>query len=350
MFASVLLAFALLVPQQTQSPISQQPATQQPAVQQPAVQQPVVQQPAVQPPAVGTPPQQQELPPRTTTIPEGATIPAIEQSEAFDILHHVLDERELKTPFGYIHLPPAGTWMLGPIDMTPTKYVVFIWLIGLIMLAVFIPTGMAAKRCREQGECPRGGHGAMEAIILFFRDQVIMPNIGHGGERYVPFVITLFFFILIGNLIGLVPYGAGATANISVTAGLALMSLVVIETAGMRALGPAGYMRTIVYWNHDLPLYMRIPMAAIMTPVEILGKLAKPFALAVRLMANMTAGKIVIYAVIGLIFVFGSWAVAVAPLFMVVALTFLKIFVAFLQAYVFALLTSVFIGLIMHAH
>ncbi|HUO83801.1 MAG TPA: F0F1 ATP synthase subunit A, partial [Thermoanaerobaculia bacterium] len=122
------------------------------------------------------------------------------------------------------------------------------------------------------------------------------------------------------------------------------------ETAGMRALGPVGYMRTIVYWNHDLPLPMRIPMAMIMTPVELLGKVAKPFALAVRLMANMTAGKIVIFAVIGLIFVFGSWAMVVAPLAMVVALSFLKIFVALLQAYVFSLLTSVFIGLIMHAH
>jgi F-type H+-transporting ATPase subunit a len=91
-------------------------------------------------------------------------------------------------------------------------------------------------------------------------------------------------------------------------------------------------------------------MLLIMTPVEILGKLAKPFALAIRLMANMTAGKIVLYAVVGLVFVFGSWAVAVAPIAMAVALTFLKIFVAFLQAYVFALLTSVFIGLIRHAH
>jgi F-type H+-transporting ATPase subunit a len=329
MFASVLLAVALLIAPQQGVGLEAQPAT--------------VEQP-------GVPPQQQVDVPETRTIPEGASIPAIEQSEAFDILHHVLDERELKTPFGYVHLPAAGSWMLGPIDITPTKYVVFLWLIGFLMLAVFIPTGMSAKRCRERGECPRGAHNAIEAMILFFRDKVIMPNIGHGGERYVPFVLTLFFFILIGNLIGLVPYGAGATANISVTASLALMSLVVIESAGMRTLGPAGYMRTIVYWNHDLPLYMRVPMAVIMTPVEILGKLAKPFALAVRLMANMTAGKIVIYAVIGLIFVFGSWAIAIAPVFMVVALTFLKIFVAFLQAYVFALLTSVFIGLIMHAH
>ncbi len=271
--------------------------------------------------------------------------------DEIDILHHVLDERQIEVPFlGYVYLPEGGSWMLGPIDLTPTKYVVFVWLIGLLMIAIFLPAGRMAKRAKEGGAAPRAGHNAIEAIVLFFRDKVVMPNVGHGGEQYVPFVITLFFFILIGNLIGLVPFGAAATANISVTAALAIMAFVVIESAGMRALGPAGYMRTIVYWNHDLPLVVRIVMSAIMTPVEILGKFAKPFALAIRLMANMAAGKIVIYAVLGLIFLFGSWAIAIAPVTMIVALSFLKIFVALLQAYVFALLTSVFIGLITHAH
>ena len=271
-------------------------------------------------------------------------------ADEIDIMHHVLDAHEIETPFGYIHLPPAGSWMLGPLDITPTKYVVFVWLIGLLMLAIFVPVGLAARRSSENGDSPKAGHNAIEAIVLFFRDKVIMPNVGHGGEKYVPFVITLFFFILLGNLIGLVPYGAAATANISVTAGLAILSFLVIEAAGMRALGPVGYTRTIVYWNNDLPLAMRIPMALIMSPVELLGKFAKPFALAVRLMANMTAGKIVLYAILGLIFLFGSYVIAIAPVVMVVALSFLKIFVALLQAYVFALLTSVFIGLIMHAH
>jgi F-type H+-transporting ATPase subunit a len=287
----------------------------------------------------------------TRTIPEGATIPAIEAEHAeFDILHHVLDERELKTPFGYIHLPPAGSWMVGPIDMTPTKYVVFLWIMGVLTIALLLPAGLAAKRRQAGGDYPRGGHNAIEAIVLFFRDKVVMPNVGHGGEKFVPFVTALFFFILIGNLLGLVPYGAAATANISVTAGLALLAFLVIESAGMRALGPVGYLRTVVYWNNDLPLLMRVPMMIIMSPVELLGKIVKPVALAIRLMANMTAGKIVIYAIIGLIFVFGNYWIAAAPVIMVVALTFLKIFVAFLQAYVFTLLTSVFIGLITHSH
>jgi F-type H+-transporting ATPase subunit a len=293
---------------------------------------------------------QQPLPtPPDQTVPAGASIPAVEESAANEILHHILDERVIKTPMGYIQLPEARSWMLGPIDVTPTKYVVFLWLTGLLVLALLIPAGQAAKRRRAEGGAPKGGHNAIEAMVLFFRDQVVMPNIGHGGERFVPFVLTLFFFILIANLMGLLPYGGSVTANVSVTAALALMSFVVIEFAGMQAQG-VHYLNTIFYWNKELPLPMRVIMLLIMTPVEILGKLAKPFALAIRLMANMTAGKIVLYAVVGLIFVFGSYAFAIAPILMAVALTFLKIFVGFLQAYVFALLTSVFIGLIRHAH
>ena len=270
-------------------------------------------------------------------------------SGEFDILHHILDAREIETPFGAIHLPPAGSWMVGPIDMTPTKHVVFLLLTAVIVLGMLLWAGGAAKR--SHGQSPRGRrHNAVEALVLFLRDQVAMPNIGHGGERYVPFVITMFFFILISNLLGLLPWGSTATANISVTAGLALMSFVVIEVAGMRALGPKGYLSTIVYIPHGLPKWLVPLMAVIMTPVELLGKVVKPIALAIRLFANMTAGHVLLLAIIGLIFVFGSFAVAVAPVIMAVALTFLEIFVAFLQAYIFALLTSVFIGLITHAH
>ena len=118
----------------------------------------------------------------------------------------------------------------------------------------------------------------------------------------------------------------------------------------MRALGPRGYLGTIVYVPHGLPRWIVPIMVLIMTPVEILSKLTKPFALAIRLFANMTAGHVVLLAIIGLIFLFGSFAIAVGPVLMAVALTFLEIFVAFLQAYIFALLTSVFIGLIRHAH
>ena len=107
-----------------------------------------------------------------------------------------------------------------------------------------------------------------------------------------------------------------------------------------------GYLNTIFYWNKDLPLAMRIPMFIIMSPVEVIGKLTKPFALAIRLFANMTAGHIVVLALIGLIFSFGSWFVAGAPVLMAVAIMMLELFVALLQAYIFTLLASVFIGLV----
>jgi F-type H+-transporting ATPase subunit a len=290
----------------------------------------------------------QEIQPPPPTVPAQETVAEVPEGD--DIMHHVLDERVLKVPWGYVDLPPARSWMVGPIDMTPTKYVVFLWITGMLTLALLLPAASAAKRARARKEAPRGGHNVIEALVLFLRDEVVMRNIGHGGEKYVPFVVTLFFFIVVANILGLVPYGGSVTASISVTATLALMSLIAIETAGMAALGFKGYMATIFYWNKDLPIALRVLMLVILSPVELLGKLAKPFALAVRLMANMTAGKIVIYSLIGLIFIFGSWWIFWGPVLMTVALTFLKIFVAFLQAYIFALLTSVFIGLIRHAH
>lgn len=305
--------------------------------------------------ALGTVPataQEPHDPAVEAAIPEGAAghdAPGAEEDHGFDILHHIMDEHQWTTPFGVIHLPPAGSWMVGPIDMTPTKHVLFLAFTAVLVILLLLYAARGAKRTGREGS-PRGGHNAIEALVLFLRDQVVMPNIGHGGERFAPFVITLFFFILIANLLGLVPWGASATGNISVTAGLAILSFVMIEVAGMRALGAKGYLGTIVYIPHGLPKALVPVMAIIMTPVEILGKLAKPFALAVRLFANMTAGHVLLLAIIGLIFVFGSFAIAVAPVIMAVALTFLEIFVAFLQAYVFALLTSVFIGLITHAH
>jgi F-type H+-transporting ATPase subunit a len=269
--------------------------------------------------------------------------------EGFDIMHHIQDAREIELPFGAaIHLPAEGSWMVGPIDMTPTKHVVFIWGAGLLTLLLLLPAARRARR--THGESPRGGHNVVEAAVLFFRDSIVMPNVGHGGEKFAPFVITLFFFILISNLLGLLPWGASATGNVSVTAALALMTLIVVEVTGMRTLGAKGYLGTIVYIPAGLPKPLIPVMALIMTPVELLGKVAKPFALAIRLFANMTAGHVLLLAIISLIFLFGSFAIAVGPVVMAVALTFLEIFVAFLQAFIFALLTSVFIGLIRHAH
>lgn len=272
------------------------------------------------------------------------------EEHGFDIIHHIQDAREIELPFiGMVALPEAGSWMVGPIDMTPTKHVLFLALAGFIVVVLFLIAANRAEKYRH--EHPKGRtHNAMEAAVLFFRDEVVMPNLGHGGEKFAPFVITLFFFILFANLLGLLPWGATATGNISVTASLAIMTFIVVEVAGMTALGAKGYMGTIVYIPKGLPKPMVPIIAVILTPVELLGKLTKPFALAIRLFANMMAGHVLLLSIISLIFLFGSYFIAVGPVVMAIALTFLEIFVAFLQAYIFALLTAVFIGLIRHAH
>jgi F-type H+-transporting ATPase subunit a len=160
----------------------------------------------------------------------------------------------------------------------------------------------------------------------------------------------VFFFILTCNLLGLLPWGATATGNIAVTAAMALLSLVVVEVSGMRTLGAKGYLGTIFYLPHGLPGPLKPVMLAIMTPIEIIGKLAKPFALAVRLFANMTAGHVVVLALIGLTFFFQSVLVGVLAAAMATGIMLLELFVAFLQAFVFTLLTSVFIGLMRAEH
>ena len=195
-----------------------------------------------------------------------------------------------------------------------------------------------------------------ETFYVYLRDDVALANIGHGGEKYVPYVVTLFFFILFSNLLGLVPFGATSTSNIMVTAALALISLIVVEAAGMSELGFKGWLGTIFYAPKGLHPVMRVVMLIIMTPVELIGKLAKPFALAVRLFANMTAGHFVILALLGLILTYGSFtritgvAAISGSLLLGLFVMFLEIFVAFLQAYIFTALTAVFIGLIRHAH
>jgi F-type H+-transporting ATPase subunit a len=173
----------------------------------------------------------------------------------------------------------------------------------------------------------------------------VLPNVGPHGNAYVPFLLTLFFFILFANLLGLVPYGATATGNISVTATLAIVTFIVIELAGMKAQGKA-YFRTIVFWPQDMSLPLKLFITPILTPIEIVGKFTKPFALAIRLFANMVSGHVVLLALISLIFTFASWYLVPIPIAMALGISLLELFVALLQAFVFTLLSSVFIGLI----
>jgi F-type H+-transporting ATPase subunit a len=244
-----------------------------------------------------------------------------------------------------VELPRWAPVHIGPLtlDLSITKHVVMIMVAAFLCLVTLLIAARSQARSAATGKPPRGFANAIEAMVLYIRNEVILPNVGHHGEAFVPFCLTLFFFILFMNLLGLFPYGATATSNISVTATLAILSFLVIEIAGMRALG-FGYIKTIVYWPHDMGFWIKAPITLIMTPVELIGKFTKPLALAIRLFANMIAGHVVVLALISIIFTFGSWLIMPAPVLATTGIMMLEIFVAFLQAFVFCLLVSVFIG------
>lgn len=265
---------------------------------------------------------------------------------------HHLEYPTFRAPFhGELELPRWAPIVIAgyAIDMSPTKHVVFMLLAAFLTALLLISAARSSSAGHKMAGRPKGFAVGVEALALNLRNEVIMPNVGEHGEKFVPFTLTLFFFILFCNLLGLIPYGSTATGNISVTAALAMLTFVVVELTGIRTLG-AGYLGTIIYWNKELPLPVRIPMMIIMSPIELLGKATKPFALAIRLFANMTAGHIVLLAIIGLIFTFGSYWIAAAPVLMAVAISMLELFVAFLQAFIFTLLASVFIGQMRVAH
>jgi F-type H+-transporting ATPase subunit a len=274
-----------------------------------------------------------------------------------DIMHHIGDSHEVDTPFGWLELPRWAPIRVGglTIDLSPTKHLVFLLLAAVIVALTFILSARAIAAAQARGRPAKGFPGAMEAMALYIRQEVVLPNVGPHGEGYAPYLLTLFFFILTMNLLGLLPWGATATGNIGVTAALAVIAFLVIEVTGMRTLGPKGYLHTIFYLPPGLPggvggNILKVVLLVVMTPIELIGKLAKPFALAVRLFANMTSGHVLVLALIGLTFLFQSYAVGIGASVLATGVMLLELFVAFLQAFVFTLLTSVFIGLMRAEH
>jgi F-type H+-transporting ATPase subunit a len=215
-----------------------------------------------------------------------------------------------------------------------TKHVWMLWIAAVILIVVL------SVSLRRRDGAPRGAANLLEALLLFIRDDVVRPNLGEAGMRYLPFLWTLFMFILTCNLIGLVPGGATATGNISVTATLALISFVMIQFAGLRQNG----------FHYITSLVPKVPwwLYPIMLVVEIIGLFAKPFALAIRLWANMNGGHIVLLVILGFIFIFKSWVAVGISVPGTVLLLMLELFVAVLQAYVFTFLTAVFMGIALH--
>ena len=225
-----------------------------------------------------------------------------------------------------------------PLDLSITKTVSGIFFACLIGLILFISLSRSYQKTGISA--PKGIQSFLEPVILFIRDDIAIANIGKEKyEKFMPYLLTVFFFILINNIMGLVPFpppfGANVTGNLAVTLVLALFTFFITQINGSKQ-----------YWKHifatpGMPAWL-LP---IMVPVEVLGMFTKPFALTIRLFANITAGHIIVLSLVSLIFIFESLAVAPVSILFVIFMDCLELFVAFLQAYVFTLLSSLFIGL-----
>jgi F-type H+-transporting ATPase subunit a len=303
---------------------------------------------------------------------EAAAGPGITRSEAFNagetIIRHIAND----TANPLIRLPK----ILG-IDFSVTKHVFMLWFVALI---VFVVITWVVRRYLKQGPVPSGPGSGLEFVVESIRDSIVRPNVGSEWvDTWTPLILTFFTFIFTANLIGLIPVfdmlrllnhwvfhagensffgrllegGTTATANYNVTAGLAMVTFIAIIVAGSRAHG------FLQHWKNTVPHGLAWPIYILLIPIEILGMLVKPFALTMRLAANMTGGHIAILAVLSLVFLFTEMAktalagigigIAVSiPL--AVGISLLELIVVLVQAYVFTLLSAVFIGMVIHVH
>ncbi len=255
------------------------------------------------------------------------------------IQHHLQDSHEWHLPGLHINLPKfEPIHVLGmQIDLSISLHVVMLWIASLLLILAFW------LLFRKQTLVPRGFASVLEGLALFVRDEIAVPNMGEkNGKKMTPYLATVFFFILTLNLMGLVPLFATATGNVSVTAGLAIINFLVTQFQGMRENGVGGYFKALV------PGGIPVLLLPIMIPIEILGLFTKPFALAIRLFANMTAGHTVIFALLGLIIVLGSLFVSPVSIAFALFISLMEILIAFIQAYIFTALSALFIGMSMH--
>nr|NQU91499.1 F0F1 ATP synthase subunit A [Bacteroidota bacterium] len=238
-----------------------------------------------------------------------------------------------------------------PLDFSITKNVLAVFISLIFMSWVFIY--IARMYRKREGEAPKGIQSLLEPLILFIRDDIAKPSIGvKKYERYMPYLLTLFFFIFLNNLVGLIPIfpgGANVTGNIAITMVLALFTFVITTFSGNKA-----------YWVHifntpGVPWWLKFPVP-LMPIVEFIGILTKPFVLMIRLFANMTAGHIIVLGFVSLIFIFGEIHVALGYGISIVSVAFaifmnlLELLVAFIQAYVFTLLSALYFGMATEEH
>lgn len=237
-----------------------------------------------------------------------------------------------------------------PLDLSVTKNVLALFISCILICIIFISVAKAYKK--REGHSPKGLQSLLEPVILFVRDMARSSIGEHHYERFLPYLLTLFFFIFLNNLIGLVPFfpgGANLTGNIAVTMVMALITFIITTFIGNKN-----------YWKHiyntpGVPWWLKVPLP-LMPLVELMGVFTKPFILMIRLFANITAGHIIMLGFISLIFIFGNmniflgYSVSIVSILFAVFMGLLELLVAFIQAYVFTLLSSLYFGMAMEEH
>jgi len=225
-----------------------------------------------------------------------------------------------------------------------TKNVVVIFLVGLLMFFMF--KGLAKSYAKNNG-IAKGTARILEPIILYIRDDIAIPNIGEKKyKKYMPYLLTVFFFVWFINMLGLTPLGVNVTNSISVTVALALITFLITNFTGTKD-----------YWKHifdplgdTMPWYAKVPLYIILIPIEVLGIFIKPFSLLIRLYANIKAGHIVMMSLIGLMFLFKSWLGSPLSFGLAFAISLIELLVALLQAYIFTMLSALYFGFAAEEH
>ena len=262
--------------------------------------------------------------------------------ETLDIIDKVVDHHYIDLYFlGKIPLPHFEPVVIFgiPFDFSITKSLAMVILASIIAVTILA----YAASSNNKNKVPKGIGNMIEAVVVFIRDEIVVANMGKDGLKYMPFFLTLFFFILVANIIGLFPFLAQPTKNINITAALAIVTFIMTQAAGIKAHGFGGYVKNLV--PPGVPTFV-LP---IMIVVEFIGLFTKPFSLMMRLFANITAGSIIIFSLIGLIFVM-EYAGSVIAVPFALFIYLMEIFIAFLQAYIFTMLSVLYINMARHHH
>lgn len=254
-------------------------------------------------------------------------------SRFFDEHHNPVEYNKYRLEHNKIFLGETPV-----LDFSITKNVAMLFLNAGILLIVGVQVARAYRR--RPGGAPKGLQAFIEPVIVFVKDEIVKPNIGPKYERYLPYLLTLFFFILFGNLLGLLPGAGNLTGNIAVTMTLAVLTFIITNVSGN------GNYWMHILWTPGVPL----PLRFIIFPVEVIGLFTKPFSLMIRLFAAITAGHIVLLSLLSLTFIFQSWLVGIGATVFVLFISLIELLVAGIQAYVFTLFTSLYIGLVVEEH